>query len=475
MDEPASFDFREMAPLKSSSTMYLDKNGEEIPFKSRVGMDAAGVPGFVDGVLTVHKKYGKLPLSVVLAPAIRLASKGFTVYPELAKALNYKKSDLKKFSSSKKIFFNKNGEVLKEGELLVQSDLAKTIERIAKQGKDGFYKGFVKNEIIKASQQYGSGYITAKDFDSYVTKNRKPVKGSFNGHPIFSMSPPSSGGIHVIQILNILENLKLEKPHGEFEVHAMSSAMMQAFYDRAKYLGDSDFVHVPIKGLTSKTYARNLAEKIKKKIAFDRSNDLSDPFKYESDETTHFSIMDDKGRVVVSTQTINGYFGNSVVAGKTGVVMNNEMDDFATKVGASNLFGAIGGKNNLVAPKKRPLSSMSPTIVLNRDSKTPLLALGTPSGTRILTCVMQTILNYLEYGKDLYDSVALKRYHHQWRPNYIRVEGEGFSQGLESSLESMGHKLKKQNLGCRVQAIEFKDGILTGVSDPRGEGKSIGL
>ena len=374
MAEPISFDFREMAPLKSSSTMYLDKNGDEVPLKSRVGMDAAGIPGFVDGVLTVHQKYGKLPLSTVLKPAIRLAAEGFIVYPELAKALKYKKSDLGMFPTSKKIFFKNNGEVLKQGDLLVQSDLAKTIKLIAKKGKAGFYRGFVKNEILNASKIYGSGFMTSKDFDSYITKQRPPVKGTYKGYPIFSMGPPSSGGIHVIQILNILENFNLKNPQGSFEVHAMSTAMMQAFYDRAKYLGDSDFVDVPISGLTSKNYAKSLSEKIKSLMALDRKNDPRNPFKYESDETTHFSIMDNEGRVVVSTQTINGYFGSSVVAGKTGIVMNNEMDDFATKVGASNLFGAIGGKNNLVSPKKRPLSSMSPTIVLAKDSKRPLLA-----------------------------------------------------------------------------------------------------
>ena len=477
MSEPVSLDFREMAPLKAHKKMYVDKDGNEVPFKSRVGMDAAGVPGFVDGVLTAHKKWGKLPLDKVLRPAMELARNGFVVYPELEKALKYKKNDLAKFPTTKKIFFHKNGETLKSGDLLRQVDLSKTIEYISSKGKKGFYDGFVRDQIIKSSKMHGSGFLDKKDFSIYQTKFRDPVKGSYKGYPIYSMGPPSSGGVHVIQILNTLENLNLQNPYGKFEVHAMSSAMMQAFYDRAKYLGDADFVTVPIKGLTNKDYAKKLSLDIEKHKAFDRGdndNGLS-PFDYESDETTHFSIMDSEGRVVVSTQTINGYFGSSVVAEGTGVVMNNEMDDFATKVGASNLFGAIGGENNLVEAKKRPLSSMSPTIVLDKDSKKPLLALGTPSGTRILTCVMQTILNYLEYGKNLYDSVAMKRYHHQWRPNYIRVEGDGFSTELTTKLEGIGHNLKVKNLGCRVQAIENKYGKLTGVSDPRGEGKSQGL
>jgi len=476
MKQPVSLDFREMAPFKAHKRMYLDSNGNEIPYKSRVGMDAAGIPGFVDGVLTAHEKWGKLPLEKVLSPAVELARNGFIVYPELEKALKYKKEDLAKFSSTKKIFFNQKGEILKTGEILKQIDLSKTIEYISLKGKKGFYKGFVRNQMIETSKLYGSGLFQKKDFSSYKTKSRKPVEGSYKGHPIYSMGPPSSGGVHVIQILNTLENLELKNPYGEFEVHSMSSAMMQAFYDRAKYLGDADFVQVPVKGLTNKSYAKKLSSKINLKKAFDRGvKNMLNPFDYESDETTHFSIMDSEGRVVVSTQTINGYFGSSVVAKGTGIVMNNEMDDFATKVGASNLFGAIGGENNLVAPKKRPLSSMSPTIVLNKENREPLLAVGTPSGTRILTCVMQTILNYLEYEKDIYDAVAMKRYHHQWRPNYIRVEGSGFPLKLTDSLEDMGHQIKKQNLGCRIQAIENKNGKLTGVSDPRGEGKSQGL
>tara|TARA_B100000925_G_scaffold291208_1_gene278475 strand:- start:7623 stop:9347 length:1725 start_codon:yes stop_codon:yes gene_type:complete len=476
MDEPVSLDFREMAPLRAHKKMYVDSSGNEIPLKSRVGMDAAGVPGFVDGVLTAHKKWGKLPLNKVLAPAVDLAREGFVVYPELEKALNYKKDDLAKFPATKKIFFRKSGEVLKAGDLLKQTDLSKTIEYISLKGKDGFYKGYVRDQIVQSSKVHGSGFFQKKDFNIYKTKFRATVKGSYKGYPIYSMGPPSSGGVHVIQILNTLENLNLVEPYGKFEVHAMSSAMMQAFYDRAKYLGDADFVNVPIDGLTSKGYADDLSKEIKNTKAFDRgSENALDPFKYESDETTHFSIMDSEGRVVVTTQTINGYFGNSVVVEGTGVVMNNEMDDFATKVGASNLFGAIGGKNNLVEARKRPLSSMSPTIVLDKESKSPLLAVGTPSGTRILTCVMQTILNYLEYENNLYDSVAMKRYHHQWRPNYIRVEGSGFSQELSRQLKDIGHELKNQNLGCRVQAIEFRNNKLTGVSDPRGEGKSQGL
>jgi gamma-glutamyltranspeptidase / glutathione hydrolase len=476
MKVPEAVDFREKAPLKAYEKMYLDKNGNEMKRKSLVGVDAVGVPGLVAGVLEIHQKYGKLPLKEVMGPAIDLAEKGFPVYPELAFALKYKEKDLNKFDSSVAIFFNK-GAPLKEGELLQQIDLGKTLRLIALKGREGFYKGVVANSISEVSKKLGRNFISQKDFDIYNVKYRKPVKGEFRGNTIYSMSPPSSGGVHIIQILNILSNIDLRslgasKAHA---IHYVSSAMQAAFADRAEYLGDADFTNVPVNGLISPKYAKKLFNEISSTKALNKSDrSFGNPFLFDKDQTTHFSIMDIEGNAISSTQTINGYFGSSVVAPGTGIVLNNEMDDFATKVGASNLFGAVGGKNNLIEAQKRPLSSMSPTIIFDQQFK-PKLVVGTPSGTRILTCVMQTILNYIEFEMPLYDAVAALRYHHQWSPDYIRVEDYGFSEDVEQDLASMGHDIKKKNLGCRIQAVAKEKGLLIGVSDPRGEGMSSGL
>ena len=476
MTGPQAVDFREKAPLKAHSKMYLRENGEEIKRSSIVGADAVGVPGLVAGVLEIHQKYGKLSLGQVLSPAIELAEKGFRVYPELAFALNYKKEDLAKFPSSVKIFF-KNGAPLKEGDLLIQADLAKTLRLIVTKGRDGFYQGHVPTSIISASQSLGRSFIQQSDFDKYNVKYRNPVEGEFRGNKIYSMSPPSSGGIHVVQILNILSNIDLRSlgASSSKSIHYVSSAMQAAFADRAEYLGDADFAKVPAKGLVSKEYAEKIFTEIspmKAKRKSERGH--GNPFAFEKDQTTHFSIMDIEGNVISSTQTINGYFGSSLVAPGTGVVLNNEMDDFATKVGASNLFGAVGGKNNLIEPEKRPLSSMSPSIIFDTNS-IPKLVVGTPSGTRILTCVMQTILNYIEFEMPLYDAVAALRYHHQWSPDYIRVEENDFDEVTRSELLGLGYDIEKKNLGCRIQAVAREGKTLIGVSDPRGEGMSSGL
>ncbi|MBT3584435.1 MAG: gamma-glutamyltransferase, partial [Halobacteriovoraceae bacterium] len=319
------------------------------------------------------------------------------------------------------------------------------------------------------------GLISSKALRRYNVKYRKPVRGEYRGHSIFSMSPPSSGGIHIIQILNTVEKDQLRK-YGVLSpeaIHLTASAMQAAFSDRAKYLGDSDFVRVPVTALTSKKYA----DSIRAKISMDKARPRQDviPGKklpYESNETTHFSVADSEGYIVVSTQTLNGPLGSGVVVPGTGIILNNEMDDFSTKPGAINIYGAVGGQKNLVEPEKRPLSSMSPTIVY-KDGR-PLLALGSPNGTRILTCVAQTILNYLEFGLPLYESVAAVRFHHQWTPDEIRLEEVGLPKKTMQSLRDKGHKLRLKNWHCKVQAVAFESGKLHGVSDPRGQGKSFG-
>ncbi len=473
MKEPIAFDFREKAPLKSHSKMYLDKNGNEIPRMSLDGIFAVGVPGLVAGIVELHQKYGKLPLSKVLAPAIELAEIGFTVYPELSRALKARAAVLAKYPGSKEIFF-KGDRVMKTGDHLVQTDLGKTLRSIAKDGKRSFYKGWIAKAIVKESWRLG-GLLSLRDFKKYNVKKRKPVFGTYKGKKVYSMTPPSSGGIHVLQILNTVEKEELNHygVHHPFTVHLTSAAMQQAFADRARYLGDMDFVKVPLKSLTSKAYADKIRKGIPKEKALTKEQVMAGKFsRKESDHTTHFSIMTAEGSAIVSTQTINGWFGSGVVAPGTGIVLNNEMDDFSTKVGAVNLFGAVGGQNNLVQAEKRPLSSMSPTLVF--DEGRPVFAVGTPSGTRILTCVAQTILNYFEHNLPLYESVAAVRYHHQWYPDEIRTDHKGLPIATRNSLKKMGYKINRKNLGCRIQAIAWERGELHGVSDPRGEGMSLG-
>ena len=473
-DKTFAFDFRERAPLNAHAKIYLDKKGNVIPRKSLDGIHAVGTPGLVAGVLEIHKKFGRLPLNKILKPAIDLAKNGLEVYPELNKALNHRKSVLCKFPSSQKIFCP-NGKLLKTGELLQQKDLANTLSEIAKKGRNGFYRGQVAKNIVATSKRY-NGRLAYKDLLEYKVRYRTPVEGTYRGNKIVSMPPPSSGGVHIIQILNTLENIDL-KSLGIYHpqtIHYVSSAMEMAFADRAKFLGDDDFQKVPKKGLSSKSYARKLFEKINANKAFSKDEIRhGNPWDFGPDHTTHFSLMDREGNVVVSTQTINGYFGSGLVAQNTGIVLNNEMDDFANKIGAANLFGAIGGEKNLVEPGKRPLSSMSPTIVFKGGK--PIMGVGTPSGTRILTCVMNTILNYFEFDLSLYDSVATARYHHQWRPHYIRFDKGGIKDNVKMKLEKMGHKVVEKNLGCRIQAVTLEGDNLIGVSDPRGEGKAAGI
>ncbi len=470
LKEPITYDFREKAPSKAHEKMFLDKKGNEIPKLSLNGPLSSGVPGLVHGILTIHNKYGKLPLKTVLQPAIDLAENGFEVYPHLENAIKFRSEILKKFPASMKIFY-KNGTPLKVGDVLIQKDLAKTLRTIAEKGINGFYKGWVARAIVKEMKRTG-GLISLKDLRKYNTKTRVPVRGTYRDYKIYSMAPPSSGGIHVIQILNLLEPFKLRDypSQSDYVVHKTAIAMQIAFVDRARYLGDADFVKVPVKKLTSKTYADEL-----RKMMGEKALNLSPEMKQlpkEPNDTTHFTIMDQKGNVVSSTQTINYLLGSGQVIPGTGIVMNDEMDDFSTKPGAINVFGAVGSLPNKVQPYKRPLSSMSPTLV-KKNGKT-ILALGTPSGTRILTCVAQTILNYIEHQQPLYESVAMTRLHHQWKPDNLRIGAPYFDDETIKKLQERGHKILKKDLGCKIQAIALENGKLHGVSDPRGEGEAKG-
>jgi gamma-glutamyltranspeptidase/glutathione hydrolase len=468
-----AFDFREVAPLAAKSNMYLTKSGETQPLLSQEGVLAVANPGLVKGLYDIHKRFGKLPWKDTIAPAIKLAREGFPLYEQLYEAMENRKAVLMQDPEAKKTFFGLEGKTPLLGTLVVQENLAKTLEIIAEKGSDGFYNGQIADAIVKTVRSK-RGLLSHKDLKSYKVVERLPVTGMYKGLKIYSMPPPSSGGIHVIQILKMLEPHQLSSmgPQSLDAVHLTANAMQRAFLDRASYLGDPDFHPVPMKELVDNKYLKKLSESINTIKAI-KANELKPiPLPYESSDTTHFTIADQEGNLVASTQTINGWFGSGVMAQGTGIILNNEMDDFAQKVGAQNLFGAVGGQNNLVEPRKRPLSSMSPTIITKNDE--PYMALGSPSGTRIITCVAQTILNAVEYEMPLYEAVAATRIHQQWQPDSLQIETPFLSADVEAGLKARGHDVVHKNLGCSIQAIKKTKKGWHGVSDPRGEGLALG-
>lgn len=467
-----AIDFRERAPLKATEKMFIGADGKPDKTLSRDSIFASGVPGLVAGVVEIHKRFGHLPLSKVVQPAVDLARNGFPVYPQLAKALTARENILLSEAYAKSIFAGKDGKVLKAGDLLVQKDLAQTLEQIAAHGRDGFYRGSVGKKIL-AYVQSKKGLITAQDFSIYRVHWREPVRTTFHGYDVISMPPPSSGGTHVIQFLNFLENDPM-KSYGFLSaksIHLAASSLQSAFADRASYLGDPDFVSVPVKGLTSKAYAKlRRAE-----VSFDQARHVDqvhagNPLPYESSETTHFSMMDKDGNMIASTQTINGWMGSGLVVPGTGLVMNNEMDDFSAMEGTANMFGAIGGKPDSIQPQKTPLSSMSPTLVL-KDGK-PVLAVGAPGGTRIISCVAQTLLNVLEFQQPLFESIASIRYHHQWQPDVLQIDPPGPAPQVLKELENLSYKVDIKPIGCTVQAVAEEGTTLHAVADPRDIGTS---
>ena len=468
-----AIDFREVAPLRAHKNIYLDSKGNARPMLSREGGLAVATPGLVKGLWEIHQRWGKLPWSATVAPAIKLADEGFPLYAHLHRAITLRETLLKRDEGARKIFFTPDGKIPDQGYLIIQKDLARTLRRISAQGARGFYQGPVAKNIVQTIRMRG-GIMSQKDLDGYTVIHRDPVSTHYQGKTLYSFPPPSSGGVHVIQILKMLEpfDLKNKGPQSTYATHLTAKAMQRAFLDRSLYLGDPDFNTVLTKGLINKKYVEKLSESIASESAVSSDELKMIPLPAESTETTHFSIADNDGNMVASTQTINGYFGSGVIAQDTGIILNNEMDDFAQKVGATNLFGAVGGKNNLVEPQKRPLSSMSPTIVTENDKA--IMAVGSPSGTRIISCVAQTLLNYLEYEMPLYESVAATRIHQQYLPDQLTVESPFLSSKVMKELKEKGHKVVEGSLGCSVQAVA-RDGLtLKAVSDPRNEGLALG-
>ncbi|HCA3618067.1 TPA: gamma-glutamyltransferase [Salmonella enterica subsp. diarizonae serovar 61:i:z] len=462
-----AIDFREMAPAGATRDMFLDEQGNPDSKKSLTSPLASGTPGTVAGLSLALEKYGSLPLNSVVRPAIKLAQEGFIVNDALADDLKTYGSEVLPHHENSKAIFWKDGELLKKGDKLVQQDLANSLTMIAENGPDAFYKGEIARQIAQQMQQNG-GLITTDDLAAYQAVERTPVSGEYRGYQIFSMPPPSSGGIHIVQILNILENFDMNKyGFGSADaIQIMAEAEKYAYVDRSEYLGDPDFVNVPWQALTSKTYAKSIAGQIdinKAKPSSEIRPGKLAP--YESDQTTHFSVVDKDGNAVAVTYTLNTTFGTGIVAGNTGILLNNQMDDFSAKPGVPNVYGLVGGEANAVGPKKRPLSSMSPTIVV-KDGKTWLVT-GSPGGSRIITTVLQMVVNTIDFGMNVAEATNAPRFHHQWLPDELRVE-KGFSPDTLKLLEQKGQKVAlKEAMGSTQSIMVGPDGELYGASDPR--------
>ncbi len=467
--ETVAIDYREKAGSKAFRDMFLDQAGNADPDKSRESGLAVGVPGTVAGMALALERYGTLTLGQALAPAIRLAEQGITVSPELAASLEDSAERLQRWPAAAKIFYRPDRTAFATGETLVQKDLGGTLRAIAEQGPGGFYEGAVARAIVAAVAKAG-GHLTVDDLKAYQAVVRAPVVGSYRGYDVFSMPPPSSGGVHIIQILNTLEDVPIGRlgHNGARTIHMMAEAMKYAYADRSAYLGDPDFVDVPVEALTAKAYARAILAGINREHATPataiRPGDLT---RYESPDTTHFAVVDGAGNAVANTYTLNFGYGLGLVADGTGVLFNNELDDFSAKPGVANAYGLIGGAANAVEPGKRPLSSMSPTIVL-KDGK-PFLVTGSPGGSRIITTTLQLIMNVIDHGMNLAEATYAPRIHHQWLPDELRAE-RGLSPDTIGLLEQMGHQVVvKEPMGSTQSIMITEDGFY-GSSDPRTPG-----
>ena len=464
-------DFREMAPGSAHRDMYLDDHGR--PTRNSVtGYRASGVPGTVRGLALALKKYGTKSWAAMVAPAERLARDGFPLTWDLAESIKGS-SRLAQFPESRRVFLN-GGRPFDIGATLKQPDLAKTLERIARIGPDEFYTGETAR-LIAADMAAHGGTITAEDLAGYTPVERSPVSGTYREHTVLSSPPPSSGGTGVIQILNILEAFDLQETGAgsAATIHLVAEAMRRFFADRAQFFGDTDFVDIPLDGMLSKEYAAKRRSSIRTdRASTSASVGDSDPAGYESDETTHYSVVDADGNAVAVTYTLNGGYGSGVTAKGTGVLLNNEMDDFTAKPGSPNMFGLLQSENNAIEPRKRPLSAMSPTIVTN-DSGTRLV-LGAQGGPTIITQVTQVIIDVLDFGMNVQQAVDFPRFHHQWMPDRLYLEPSGASADTRGALQALGHKLDFGRRLGHIEAIEVRPDVLTGAADSRSEGVAAG-
>jgi len=469
-DENIAIDYREMAPKKATRDMYLDENGDVDTQRSRFSHLATGVPGTVSGFHTAHKKFGRLPWKKLLQPAIRQAREGIVVSYDLANFLRTRQSRLCRNEAACAYYYKADGSPYEAGELLRQADLAKSLELIAEQGPDAFYKGDIA-ALIAAEMKRGGGLVDAASLAAYKPAIRQAATGNYRGYGIATMPPPSSGGIHVLQMLNILEHFPVtDMGAGSADsIHLLAEVARLAFADRSKHLGDPDHYDVPVDWLTSKEYGEQLAASIDMQRARD-SNDVlpGTEAAYESEDTTHFSVMDSDGNVVANSFTLNFSFGSGIAVPGAGFLLNNEMDDFSAKPGVMNAFGMLGGDANEVAAGKRPLSSMTPAIVF-ADGE-PWFATGSPGGSRIITVVLQLIVNVIDHGMNIAEAANAPRMHHQWYPDVLTLE-PGFSPDTIRILQQRGHDVQNaRNSSGSTQTVAHRNGLFRGASDTRRPG-----
>jgi len=454
-------DYREKAPKASTPDLFQDEKGNVIPSMPSNSFLSIGVPGTIYGLTLALEKYGTLSLKQAMEPSIKLARNGFPVYSDLNKTLFDAKHKLQKSDASMDVFF-RNDEPCRIGETLYQKDLANSLEKIAQEGVDGFYNSDITRKIVSYIRE-NDGIISLEDFEDYEPRIRDPIVGTYRGFDVFSMPPPSSGGAILVEMLNILEDYPLSEignNNAEY-IHCLTQAMKLAYYDRYKYLGDTDFEDVPLKELASKSYAKKLRESISKDTFTDK---VQDNTPLDNPETTHFSVMDSDGYVVANTYSLALNYGSGFMAPETGILLNNEMGDFTAKLGHIDGSGMRGGINNTIKPGKRMLSSMTPTIVMKGDE--PYLATGSTGGSYIITTVLQIILNVIDHKMNIAEALNSPRFHHQWAPNYLKLE-PGFSKDTVNLLTNLGHAVTIDGAFANAQGIMFENGVFSGAADPR--------
>ncbi|MFU8812039.1 MAG: gamma-glutamyltransferase [Balneolaceae bacterium] len=471
-----ALDFRETAPAAAHRDLFLNADGEYVPEKSRIGALASGVPGTVDGMISALERHGILPLETVLQPAIRLADEGYRLSHSQASDLNRHRDDLAQFESSAALFIREDGRDWQRGDLFVQLELAETLERIARQGRDGFYSGVTARLLVQEIRRNG-GMMTLRDLRDYRSRWRQPIHTRFFDHDFYMMPPPSSGGIVISQLLTVLEQHRADTlgHNSAAYIHLLSETMRRSFADRNYYLGDPDVVQIPQNGLLSGVYMQERMRSFSPSQAT-QSSEVShgepEPF-LEQDETTHFSIIDENGMAVAVTTTLNGSFGSYLSVTGAGFLMNNEMDDFSAKPGEPNMFGLIGAEANAIEPGKRMLSSMSPTIVTKNG--TVRMVNGGAGGPRIITATIQNLLNTLLFDMTAMHAVSAPRFHHQWLPDRLTLEHPGISDDTIQILESMGHVIHRTGSMARTHFILVdEEGLRFGAPDPRGDGHAAG-
>ena len=473
--EVGSLDFREKAPLKSYRDMYISNSDDGSIVddkKSKIGHLASGVPGSVDGMVKLYEKFGSLDWKLLLEPSIELAKNGFSLTDKQSNSLNRVMILFDSINDSEVSFVKEIK--WKENDILIQKDLSKTLERIRDKKRDGFYSGLTADYIVNEMKK-GDGIISYEDLNNYSSIWRKPIVGKYKEHKIISMAPPSSGGIALLQLLHGAEKLNVGNyEHNSLEyINTIAEIESRVYADRSTYLGDSDFYNVPIDDLIDNKYLDNRFSSIDPSTKTPSNQIKEGNIQFnESEETTHFSIVDEYGNAVSLTTTINGAYGSKVVVENAGFILNNEMDDFSVKPGYPNMFGLIGGEANSIEPNKRMLSSMTPTIIEKNDNL--YMVLGTPGGSTIITSVFQTILNVIDFNMGMQEAVDAKKFHHQWLPDFLVVEKNTLNTNLNENLKKMGHKINERSSLGRMDCILIENGILEGGADKRGDNTALG-